>query len=186
VSEPSLPGLDDMQKMACQSSGKDLAVAEWYVVHTHPRQEERAIQNLLLWGIELLDLWVKAPRNVGGLEPLFPGYIFAKFDITSMLRNIRFTRGVHSVLSFGGKPAQIPDDVITMCRSRIGQDGYVELTPKFQVNEPVVIQSGAFKGITAVFQKEMPGRQRVSVLLRALTWQARVELDVNQIARLAT
>ena len=171
--------------MACQLLKTDVAVAEWYVVHTHPRQEERAIRNLLLWGIELLDLWVRAPRNVGGLEPLFPGYVFARFDITSMLRNVRFTRGVHSVLSFGGKPAQIPDDVITTCRSRIGQDGYVELTPKFQVNEPVVIQSGAFKGITAVFQKEMPGRQRVSVLLRALSWQARVELDVNQIARMA-
>jgi len=89
------------------------------------------------------------------------------------------------VLSFGGKPVQVQDDVITMCRSRIGQDGYVELTPKFQMNELVVIQSGAFKGITAVFQKEMPGRQRVSVLLKALSWQARVELDVNQIARLA-
>ena len=89
------------------------------------------------------------------------------------------------MLSFGGKPAQIPDDVITACRSRIGQDGYVELTPKFQLNEPVIIQSGAFKGITAVFQKEMPGRQRVSVLLRAMSWQARVELDVNQIARVA-
>jgi len=160
-------------------------VAEWYVVHTHPRQEQRAIRNLLLWGIELLDLWVRAPRNMGGLEPLFPGYVFARFDITSMLRNVRFTRGVHSVLSFGGEPTQIHDDIITMCRSRIGQDGYVELTPKFQMNELVVIQSGAFKGLTAVFQKEMPGRQRVSVLLKALSWQARVELDVNQIARLA-
>ena len=51
------------------------------------------------------------------------------------------------------------------------------------MNEPVVIQSGAFQGIAAVFEKEMPGRQRVSVLLGALNWQARVELDVNQIAR---
>ena len=158
-------------------------MAEWYAVHTHPRQEERAIRNLLLWEIELLALWVRTPRNVGGFEPLFPGYVFARFDLTSMLHNVRFTRGVHSVLSFGEKPAQVHDDVIAMCRSRIGPDGYVEITPKFQMNELVVIQSGAFKGLTAVFEKEMPGRQRVSVLLRALNWQARVELDVNQIAR---
>ena len=158
-------------------------MAEWYVVHTHPRQEDRAMRNLLLWGIELLALRVRAPRNVGGFEPLFPGYVFARFDITSMLHNVRFTRGIHSVLTFGGKPAQVHDDVIAMCRSRIGQDGYIQITPKFQMNELVVIQSGAFRGITAVFEKEMPGRQRVSVLLRALSWQARVELDVNQIAR---
>lgn len=158
-------------------------MAEWYVVHTHPRQEDRAIRNLLLWGIELLPLWVRAPRNVGRFEPLFPGYVFAKFDIPCMLRNVRFTRGVHSVVSFGGKPAPVHDDIIAICRSRIGQDGYVQITPKFQVNEPVVIQSGPFKGMTAVFEKEMPGRQRVSVLLRALSWQARVELDVTQIAR---
>lgn len=90
------------------------------------------------------------------------------------------------MLSLGGKPAQVHDDVIAMCRSRIGQDGYVQITPKFQMNELVVIQSGAFKGLTAVFEKEMPGRQRVSVLLRALSWQARVELDANQIARVAS
>jgi len=171
------------EKGLANHSRKDVAVAEWYVVHTHPRQEDRAIRNLLLWGVELLALSVRAPRNGGGFEPLFPGYVFARFDITSMFRNVRFTRGVHSVLSFGGKPAQVHEDVIAMCRSRIGQDGYVQITPKFQMNEPVVIQSGAFKGITAVFEKEMPGRQRVSVLLRALTWQARVELDVGQIAR---
>src|ERR1700739_4837781 len=93
--------------MACQLLKTDVAVAEWYVVHTHPRPEERAIRNLLLWGIELLDLWVRAPRNVGGLEPLFSGYVFARFDITSMLRNVRFTRGVHSVLGFGGKPGKL-------------------------------------------------------------------------------
>jgi len=87
------------------------------------------------------------------------------------------------VVSFGGKPAPVHDDIIAICRSRIGQDGYVQITPKFQMNEPVVIQSGAFQGIAAVFEKEMPGRQRVSVLLGALNWQARVELDVNQIAR---
>jgi transcription antitermination factor NusG len=83
-------------------------------------------------------------------------------------------------------PVQVHDDVITMCRSRIGQDGYIQITPKFQMNELVVIQSGAFKGLTAVFEKEMPGRQRVSVMLRALSWQARVELDANQIARVAS
>jgi len=155
-------------------------VAEWYVVHTHPRQEDRAIRNLLLWGIELLALWVSVPRNVGGFEPLFPGYIFARFDIPCMLRNVRFTRGVHSVLSFGGKPAQVHEDVIAMCRSRVGQDGYVQIFPKFQINEPVVIQSGAFKGLTAVFEKKMRGQQRASVLLGALSWQASVELEVNQ------
>ncbi len=90
------------------------------------------------------------------------------------------------MVSFGGKPAPVHDDIIASCRSRIGQDGYAQITRKFQMNEPVVIQSGPFKDMTVVFEKEMPGRQRVSVLLRALSWQARVELDVSQIARVVS
>ena len=87
------------------------------------------------------------------------------------------------MVTFGGKPEPVHDDIIAICRSRIGQDGYVQIVRKFQMNEALVIQSGPFKDMTAVFEREMPGRHRVSVLLRALSWQARVELDVSQIAR---
>lgn len=90
------------------------------------------------------------------------------------------------MLSFGGKPAQVHEDVIAMCRSRVGEDGYVQIIPRLQINEPVVIQSGAFKGLTAVFEKKMRGQQRASVLLGALNWQASVELDVSQIAGLVS
>jgi transcriptional antiterminator RfaH len=88
-------------KMAANHLRKDVAVAEWYVVHTRPRQEDRAIRNLLLRGIELLARWEKAPRKLGGVEPLFPGYVLGGSILRNMLRNVRFTRGVHSVVSLG-------------------------------------------------------------------------------------
>jgi transcription antitermination factor NusG len=45
----------------------------------------------------------------------------------------------------------------------------------------VQIKDGPFVGLEAVFMREMPGHQRAMVLLRTLTLQARVALEINQL-----
>lgn len=162
----------------------------WYAIHTHPRQESRAAQNLAFWEIQLFTPWifkkhqVRSPRKAQA-EPLFPGYIFARFDCTQMLHKISFTRGVHSVLTFGGKPTPVHEEIIALCRSRISSDGFVHVARDFMPGEQVVIQSGPFKDMRAVFEKEMPDHERVRVLLNAVSLQPRVELYSYQIARTA-
>ena len=161
---------------------------EWHVVHTHPRQENRAAKNLSLWKIELFSPAVRLrngseSRRQERIEPLFPGYIFARFDSARMLHNIRFTRGVHSVITFAGKPAPVHDDIIALCRSRIGPDGYAQIARDLKPGEAVVIQSGPFKNMVAIFEKEMPGRLRARVLLTTIQWRAHLQLDACDIAR---
>lgn len=168
----------------------DAAAPEWYAIHTHPHQESRAVNNMLIWGIELFAPWIRPRKSSPGrsrntTEALFPGYVFARFDSTRMLHNIRFTRGVHSVVSAGGRPTPVHQEIIALCRSRVGPDGYVRISPDFKPNEVVVIQSGPFKNMAAVFEKELPDHERVSVLLTAVNWQARVELYASQLAKAA-
>ena len=57
----------------------------WYVLHTHPKQENRAESNLLSWNVETFVPRYKTRRrnqfksNPGyTVRPLFPGYIFVR------------------------------------------------------------------------------------------------------------
>ena len=72
---------------------------QWYVLHTHLKQEERANKNLRSWGVETLHAKVRtrrfneftgAPTYI--TEPLFPRYLFARFNVREQLTKIRFTR----------------------------------------------------------------------------------------------
>src|SRR5256885_1737905 len=91
-------------------------VSRWYVVHTKPRQEERANNNLRAWGVETLNPKLRtrryneftgAPSTI--TQPLFPRYIFARFNADKQLAKIWFTRGVHEVVCFGRSPALVDE-----------------------------------------------------------------------------
>src|SRR5215213_2700382 len=63
------------------------AAPRWYVVRTHLKQESRAEFNLKAWNVEVFSPLVKERRvnefssvAVAYTAPLFPRYIFARFD----------------------------------------------------------------------------------------------------------
>src|SRR6185369_1847194 len=94
-------------------------ISQWYVVHTNLRQEERADKNLRAWGVETLHPKLRTRRlnEFTGAptyftKPLFPRYIFAKFNPRNQLAKISFTRGVHNVVSFRGHPVSVDEDII--------------------------------------------------------------------------
>src|SRR5947209_15401805 len=90
----------------------------WYAIHTKPHQEERASENLAAGGIEILAPRLATRKDNPAWKLLFPGYIFARFCVNQMLQKVQFTRGVAQVVSFGGVPAVIDDEVIECIRAR--------------------------------------------------------------------
>jgi transcriptional antiterminator RfaH len=97
---------------------------QWYVLHTKPKQEERANSNLAAWGVETLHPKLKARRynEFTGkptyiTQPLFPRYLFAKFNAGEQLSKILFTRGVHNVVCFGDSPASVSEEIIHVSAS---------------------------------------------------------------------
>src|SRR5215208_4931854 len=127
-------------------------IPQWYVVHTNLRQEERADCNLRAWGVETLHPKLKtrrfneftgAPTYI--TKSLFPRYIFAKFNASKQLGKISFTRGVHDVLRFGGKPVSVDEDIIKVVSSRIDENGFVEMGEEMgelKRGDKVVIKAG--------------------------------------------
>ncbi len=158
----------------------------WYAVRTKPRQEERAVENLTSWGIATL-----APRlegsNSGRRDAhLFPGYIFARFDGLNMLHNIHFTRGVAYVVSFGGIPSPISDEMIGEIYTRMDENGVIRNTSALNPGDEVVIQSGLLRNFVGVFEREVPGTKRVQILLHTLAYSARVEVSRLEVAKVAS
>lgn len=165
----------------------------WYVVHTNPKQEDRADSNLRGWNVETFTPRVKQTRYnpyTGEASyiarPLFVGYIFARFDLEKLFHKVRFTRGVHSVVGFGEGPVAIDDEIISYMRSRVGKDGFVRIGEEFKPGDVVQIKEGVLRNLTGIFEREVKESERVMVLLNLVSYQAHVELEKKNLKKLAS
>lgn len=166
----------------------------WYVVRTHPKQEERASSNLQAWGLETLNpklLVSKCNQFTGQLsrvsKPLFPAYIFARFKFNDLYHKIRFTRGVHSLVCFNDRATAVDDEIISLIRSRIGKDGFVKEFAELKAGDEVVINDGRFQKLHGVFEREMQDADadRVTILLSSVSFQAHVVVDRALVSRIS-
>lgn len=165
---------------------------QWYVVHTHVKQEERANENLRSWGIETLHAKLRTRRYnqfTGAptylTQPLFPRYLFAKFNAREQLPKIRFTRGVHSIVCFGENPATVDEDIIDIIRARIDETGFVKTNDELKPGDPVVIRAGPLRNLAGIFEREVKGSDRITILLSAIQFQGRLVVDRELVQRAA-
>lgn len=166
------------------------SVCRWYVVHTNPKQEERATYNLRAWGVETL--YPKQRRRrynrftgvaLYGTQPLFPRYIFAKFNPYEQLPKISFTRGVHSVVRFGENPASVDEDIIQIIHARIDKDGFVRNGEDLKRGDKVIINAGPLRNLMGVFERELKENERIIVLLTAISYQGRAVVNRDLVER---
>lgn len=165
----------------------------WYVVHTHPKQEDRANSNLQGSRLETLapKFRVNKYNEFTGhvtrlVKPLFPGYIFSRFRYNELYHKIRFTRGVHSLICFNNEPTPIEDEIIELIRLRVGNDGFVKTTEELKVGDTVRIKEGRFENLCGVFERELPDADRVSILLNTIRFQAHVVVDRNVVSKISS
>lgn len=161
---------------------------KWYVINTKPKNEDRAASNLISGGIETLapKLKLKKYRNnrfVTVIEPMFPGYIFARFDPVDEFRLVKYARGVKTIVHFGERIVPIHEDLIEFIKSRL-ENGIatIQKRPLFK-GDKIVIKDGPFKGLTGIFEREMDGKERVTILLDAVQFAARMEIDRELIEK---
>lgn len=168
------------------------SIARWYAIHTHARQEERAESNLQIWNVETFVPRYQARRRSQFrseptylVKPLFPRYIFARFAADESFHKVRYTRGVHSVVSIAGWPVPIDDALITLMKERLDGDGLVKLNDEIKAGDEVVVQGGNFNGFVGVFERRMKDSARVMILLKTATYRVRVivpEMNVTKVA----
>lgn len=160
----------------------------WYAIHTKPRQEDVAERNLQRWGLITFNPKLEKVRFLGGkrqsqIGPLFPGYIFSRFDPAISLRRVRYAHGVRDVVRSGGGPVPVADEIIELIASRMCE-GRVRIETQFRPGDRVRIESGPLSGLTGIFEQEMSDRQRVMILLAAIEYHARVIVEKSFLRKL--
>src|SRR5215467_693512 len=121
-----------------------MSIFAWYAIHTKPRQEERAATNLNAWGIEVFLPRIAPHRASYHPAPLFPGYLFARFNPELKLKHVHFTRGVTCVVNASGRAIAVPDPVISEIQERVDGRGFVQLqehTEELRPGESVVVEA---------------------------------------------
>jgi transcriptional antiterminator RfaH len=158
----------------------------WYALFTKPRQEDRAVENLTAWGLPTLAPRVRVQAGSDRCKLLFPGYVFARFNVTSMAHKIRFTRGIAYIVSFGGTPARVGDEIIAAISWRMNNQGVVTLGKYLQPGDAVAIETGPFHDFQGVFEQELSDGERVRILLTTVAYSARIEVSKCDLRKLYT
>lgn len=171
-------------------TAENFDTTSWYVIRTGAKQEERAISNLNAWRLETflpkvrmrrLNHFTGAARYIPG--PMFPNYAFARFDASRYLHHVSYTRGVHSVLSFGGVPAKVDDSIIDLIRHQVGSDGFVQIGSELKAGDHVTIKDGPLASFAGVFDHRIDNSQRVVILLTAVRYQGRIVIEREFVER---
>lgn len=121
-------------------------------------------------------------REVVG--PLFPQYLFCRFDLMTHYRAVRYAREVIDVLSFGSRPAVVSDELIDDLKIWASQAPEANSSqPAYSSGERVQVSKGPMRGLEAIILEQSDDRDRVSVLLSILGCGAKLRIDCDQLDR---
>ncbi|WP_254873170.1 MULTISPECIES: transcription/translation regulatory transformer protein RfaH [Oxalobacteraceae] len=162
---------------------------DWYLIHTKPRQENRALQNLEQQGYECYLPTLRAERLRQGMlevadEALFPRYLFIRLgqgDSAKSWAPIRSTVGVSRLVSFGKEPAKVAESLINLLQA---QENSVRIEPKrlYKAGERVRLTEGAFAGLEGVYQMA-DGEHRAMVLIELLSKSVTLRATTNSLRK---
>ena len=154
----------------------------WYLVQSKPRNEMRALENLVRQGYETYLPLMEVERLQRGkllkkMEPLFPRYLFLHLEEgNDNWGPIRSTLGVAGLVRFGQAYALVSDEVMDAVRERT-QDVKKSL---FESGDNVRVVSGPLLGLEGVFEIA-DGEQRSFVLLEFMQKQQRVSVSTADL-----
>ena len=159
----------------------------WYLIHTKPKQESIAKDNLkkqnyLVYLPMVIVRRKRRNRSIRVIETLFPRYLFINLDdATDDWSPIRSTIGVSSLVRFGVIPAKISEDLIATIKKRENEEGIHELQAgDFEEGQKVRIAEGPFEGYEAIF-KSKSGQERAVLLINIAQNLSRIQIDIDKI-----
>jgi transcriptional antiterminator RfaH len=161
----------------------------WYLVHTKPRQEKCALENLQWQGYECYFPTMPAEKlRLGKIStaqhPLFPRYLFIRLGQGPSAQSwtpIRSTKGVSRLVTFGNTPAKVDDALIHVLRS---QESAAQIEPErlFKSGERVRITAAPFADIEGIYQMT-DANQRVMVLIELMSKPVKIMVSPSALKK---
>ncbi|WP_417273506.1 transcription termination/antitermination protein NusG [Celeribacter halophilus] len=153
----------------------------WYIAQLRPNGLNMALRNLerQRFGIFNPTISVSTPRSgrfQQRKEQLFPGYLFVSLSSEGVSwRKINNTRGISRILTFGDRPAFVPQTLILNLKNRCDEEGELLPPEEVSVGDAVRVISGPFADFTAMVHS-IDRERRIWVLLDILGRETRVAM----------
>lgn len=160
----------------------------WYCVHTKPQKEAQVAAYLK----DTLNLETYYPRlrefrtirrvrkQVTG--PLFPRYLFCRFELGSDYRAVRYAPDALDLVHAGSKPAIVQDPLINELKNWAGDAiDVIAIKPPLRVGDKVEITDGPLQGLPAVIVHTSADQERVALLLSILQCGAQTIVNRTQV-----
>ncbi|WP_444994334.1 transcription/translation regulatory transformer protein RfaH [Aliikangiella sp. IMCC44359] len=161
--------------------------SSWYLAASKPRQEMRAVENLLNQSIKAFTPTIQVEKIRAGKrkieeEALFTGYVFISLTPEDGLwHKVRSTRGVRDWVRFSGMPAKIPPQLVDRFIAQQTDSEEAVIKRCFNAGDAVCILSGPFKGLKGIYESSS-GEERALILIEFLGKINRLKLTNDQIA----
>lgn len=160
----------------------------WYVLRTQLKRERLAAVHLRqLEGVEVFLPRLRYQKmtrrgRIWWVEPLFPGYLLARFSLSEMGRLVTYSAGVSRIISFGTDVPEVPEAFVNGLQKEVAlvESGDEEIVVNWRVDvgDEVEVADGPFKGMEGRVLNVRPGIERVSLLLEFLGKTQPVEVSL--------
>lgn len=159
---------------------------QWYAVQVRSRQEVQVAQQFNGKGYEHFlpmrkrrKVWSDRIRESD--EPIFPGYLFCRFDPLYRLP-ILTTPNVIQIVGYNRKPVAVDESEIRALQTLIASGVANQTCPFLEVGDRVRIESGALRGLEGILV-DTRSRRRLILSVSILQRSVAVEIDSELVTR---
>lgn len=121
---------------------------QWFAIRTRSNREWTTAGSLTGQGYETFLPLYQPPGVRGGKrleKPLFPGYLFCRFDVKQRLPILQNSGVVH-IVSIGNAPAPLQDEEVESLKIAAQAPASLNRYPEFIVGDMVTVTTGPLKG----------------------------------------
>ena len=159
---------------------------EWFILQFKSNSHHLAAKNLTQQGFEtFLPLHETTSRRLSRFintsKPLFPGYMFIKFDrAESEWHKINSTYGVSRLITFNSILKSIPNIFVDHLMKRYDLSGKLLPIKKLKKGNQVTVLNGPFTNFIATVEK-YEADQRVSILMDLMGRKTKIQTPSDNL-----
>ena len=159
---------------------------EWFILQFKANSHHQAVKNLNRQGFETFlplhnSTSRKASRFINTSKPLFPGYMFIRFDKAEPEWNkINNTYGVSRLVTFNSTLRSIPTTFIENLMKRYDLSGKLLPVKNLKKGDQVKVLNGPFANFVAIVEK-YETNQRICVLMDLMGRKTKIQTSLDAL-----
>ena len=159
---------------------------EWFILQFKSNSHHQAVENLNRQGFEtFLPLYDttsrKLSRFISTSKPLFPGYMFIRFDKTKTdWHKINNTYGVSRLVTFNSILKSIPTTFISTLMRQYDLSGKLQPIQRLKKGGQVSVLKGPFANFIANVEK-YESDHRIWILMELMGRKTRIQMSLDAL-----